>query len=106
MDFLSALQVYLDRLTEKVSSSGGLAEEVVGEGESYLLSCVQQCVLVLARVSGCWDNYAILGPYAGTMTSSTVKLMNVLLDMVSLLLVLPLLPFFLPLNCSPPHDHR
>lgn len=80
---LGAVQVYLDVLMEKVSSSDSLAEEVRGEGECYVLSCAQQCTLVLARVSGYWDNYGNLRTCVGTLGKSVLMLMNALLDMVS-----------------------
>ncbi len=78
---LGAFQVHLDTLTEHLQDSS-LPKQLREEGgRGQVLDQVSQCMLALARVTGCRDNYQLLSKRANTLLKTAVTLLRALLDL-------------------------
>ena len=78
---LRAVQEHLHQLTEKLSC---LCEgEKLQSGAESVLSRVEECGLVLARVAAYRDNYEHISRAGSSLLKSTLRLAAALLDSVS-----------------------
>ena len=78
---LGAFQVHLDGLIERLQSNSLPEQLRLQGGRSQILDHTSQCMLALARVAGCRDNYQQLTMSASTLLKTVVTLIRTLLDL-------------------------
>lgn len=78
---LDGFQVHLEGLVKRLQSSSFPEQLRQQGGRSQLLDDASQCMLVLARVAGCRDNYQQLSMSASAMLKTVITLLRTLLDL-------------------------